>query len=81
MTLSNFNKLVLTNALDLVVTYNWRFGQAVFNMLDTDAYDHIARAVKEEYGVDCFYDDTKIDEFIECVYVKSNLHTIKNLKS
>jgi len=40
----------------------WRKGQSVFNIID-DWYD-IAREVQYEKGVDCFYDDSLIDEFI-----------------
>jgi len=39
----------------------WRRGQAAFNILDSMG---LARPVQEK-GIDCFYDDSKIDEFIE----------------
>ena len=42
----------------------WRKGQAVFNVIDEKF--GVARLVQFEDGVDCFYDDSKIDEFIEC---------------
>ena len=42
---------------------NWRQGQKVFNVID-EVYG-IARDVQFKDGVDCFYDDKKIDEFIE----------------
>lgn len=42
---------------------NWRKGQFVFNYID-EVYD-VARAVQFEDKVDCYYDDTKIDQFLE----------------
>ena len=42
---------------------NWRRGQFVFNMVDR-LYD-VARIVQFHENVDCFYNDEKIDEFIE----------------
>lgn len=40
----------------------WRNGQAVFNYVD-DMYG-VAREVQFVSGIDCFYDDSKIEEFI-----------------
>ena len=42
---------------------NWREGQAVFNYVD-QLYG-VARDAQFGYGVDCFYDDSKIDAFIK----------------
>ena len=42
---------------------NWREGQAVFNYVD-QVY-RVARDAQFGYDVDCFYDDSKIDAFIE----------------
>lgn len=42
----------------------WRRGQAVFNVIEERF--GVARDVQFEDGVDCFYDDSKINEFIEC---------------
>lgn len=42
---------------------NWREGQAVFNYVD-QVYG-AARTAQFGYNVDCFYDDSKIDAFIE----------------
>lgn len=42
---------------------NWREGQFVFNRVDK-LYG-VARAIQFIDKVDCFYDDSKIDEFIE----------------
>ena len=41
----------------------WRKGQFVFNYIDC-VYG-VARDVQLKDGVDCFYDDTQIDEFIK----------------
>ena len=40
----------------------WRKGQAVFNIID-EVWG-VAREVQFIDGVDCFYDDNKIDEFV-----------------
>lgn len=42
---------------------NWRKGQFVFNMVD-ELYG-VARTVQFHENVDCFYNDEKIDKFIE----------------
>lgn len=44
----------------------WRKGQAVFNAVD-DLYG-VARTVQFVDGVDCFYDDSKIDSFLSCAW-------------
>ena len=41
----------------------WRKGQYVFNYIN-EVYG-VARIAQFKYGVDCFYIDDKIDEFIE----------------
>lgn len=56
---------ILEAAIDLQQAYGWRLGQSVFNLLDTAQYGHLSRIVQMDYGIDCFYDDDKIDEFIE----------------
>lgn len=42
----------------------WRKGQFVFNYID-EIYG-IARDIQFKDNVDCFYNDDKIDEFLEC---------------
>lgn len=42
----------------------WRQGQFVFNYID-QIYG-VARTVQFIDNVDCFYDDDKIDDFLEC---------------
>ena len=41
----------------------WRDGQFVFNYID--CIYGVAKDVQFKDGVDCFYDDTQIDEFIK----------------
>lgn len=43
-----------------------RKGQFVFNYIDK--YYGVARDVQFLDNVDCFYDDSKIDQFIELAY-------------
>lgn len=45
----------------------WRKGQAVFNVIDEN-WD-VAREVQFVDGIDCFYDDEKIQEFIDHAWV------------
>lgn len=45
----------------------WREGQFVFNRVD-QLYG-VARAIQFNDGVDCYYDDSKIDEFLERVLI------------
>lgn len=43
---------------------HWRLGQFVFNYIEY-TYGDVARVVQFKDGVDCFYNDSKIDEFLE----------------
>ena len=43
--------------------FNYRNGQQVFNYIQSTY--QIGYLIKEKYGVDCFYVDSKIDEFLE----------------
>lgn len=45
----------------------WRRGQFVFNYID-ETYG-VARAVQFEDGIDCFYNDDAIDDFITHSFV------------
>lgn len=45
---------------------NWRKGQKVFNAISSKF--GVARIVQFQYGIDCFFDDSKIDEFKEKAY-------------
>ena len=42
---------------------NWRKGQSVFNYID--AIYGVARNIQFEYGIDCFYNDDNIDDFLD----------------
>lgn len=64
MTLSQFREHVLS-AMEHK-PYYWRDGQFVFNYIDDNW--GVARPVQFIEGVDCFYDDNMIDEFIVRAY-------------
>lgn len=44
----------------------WRRGQSVFNVVDANW--GVARAVQFQDGIDCFYDDEKISDFLEAAF-------------
>jgi len=46
---------------------DWRLGQKVFNAVE-ELYGRVARDVQFKDGVDCFYMDNKIDDFINAVW-------------
>ena len=46
---------------------DWRKGQFVFNHIEEN-YGDVAREVQFIDKIDCFYDDDKIEEFIEACY-------------
>ena len=48
-----------------------RKGQAVFNIVDEDY--GVARTVQFIDHIDCFYDDEKIDEFLEASWNRINV--------
>ena len=50
----------------------YRYGQSVFNIVDQ--YIGLARTVQFCDGIDCFYDDEKIDAFIEKVIDRMEEH-------
>ena len=45
---------------------HWRDGQYIFNVIDHEY--GVARTIQFQHGIDCFYDDTQIDAFIEAAY-------------
>lgn len=49
---------------------HWREGQFVFNTIDS-LYE-VARAVQFNDEIDCFYDNSKIDQFIIACYNRLN---------
>lgn len=62
---NDYKKAFAEDVMDFVKNKpdNWRDGQAAFNYIDGKY--HVAREVQFEDKVDCFYDDGKIDEFID----------------
>ena len=42
---------------------NWRKGQSVFNYIGY-VYGGVARIIQLKYGIDCFYKDDNIDDFL-----------------
>lgn len=49
---------------------NWRDGQFVFNTIDK--LYKVARKVQFENKIDCFYDDSKINQFIVACFNEVN---------
>ena len=45
----------------------WRLGQKVFNVCEY-LYGRVARDAQIIDGVDCFYDDRKVEDFINAVW-------------
>ena len=66
MTLEEFKNLIYS----IEKPSHWREGQFVFNTIDS-LYG-VARAVQFEDGIDCFYDNSKIDQFINACYNRLN---------
>lgn len=63
--LSEFREEILTAMKDK--PKEWRDGQFVFNYIN-EKYG-VARYVQFIDGIDCFYNDDKIDQFIDKCYV------------
>jgi len=71
MTFDELKKEVNANLL-ISKPHNWRNGQFVFNYIN--ATYGVARYVQFKRNVDCFYVDSKIDEFIkECAIAITRL--------
>lgn len=62
--MENFKKTILEGLKNK--PKEWRDGQYVFNYIDE--YFGVARIVQYIDGIDCFYNDNKIDKFIEACY-------------
>ena len=50
---------------------HWRHGQFVFNRVEA-LFGRVAREVQFLDHIDCFYDDTKIDRFLDAVLTRLN---------
>lgn len=76
MTFDELKKEVNTRLLNSK-PHNWRNGQFVFNYIN--AIYGVARYVQFKRNVDCFHDDSKIDEFIkECAIAITQLENENN---
>ena len=49
-----------------------RKGQAIFNYVDEN-YGPVARQVQFEDGIDCFYDDSRINAFLDACFKRIDL--------
>ena len=50
---------------------HWREGQFVFNRVES-LFGEVAREVQFIDHIDCFYDDSRIDEFLNAILVRLN---------
>lgn len=53
------------------IPHRWRHGQFVFNRVE-ELFGEVARKVQFIDHIDCFYDDTKIDRFLDAVLLRLN---------
>ena len=66
MTLEEFKNSIYS----IEKTPHWREGQFVFNTIDS-LYG-VARTVQFNDKIDCFYDNSKINQFINACYNRLN---------
>ena len=66
ITLEEFKNLIYS----IEKPSNWRDGQFVFNTIDK--LYKVARKVQFENNIDCFYDDSKINQFIVACFNEIN---------
>ena len=55
----------------------WRKGQFVFNYID-EHYAPVARQVQFRDGIDCFYRDDMIDQFIDACALRIDINNNTN---
>ena len=71
----NMEKITIKELKELIysipIPTHWRHGQFVFNRVDV-LFGEVAREVQFVDHIDCFYDDTKIDRFLDAVLVRLN---------
>ena len=79
MTLNEFiEKIIKVAERDRKLYKELRLGQAVFNVVDK--YIGVARKVQFDYGIDCFYNDSYINEFLtKCWEIEPVLHNAENI--
>ncbi len=51
----------------------WRNGQAIYNYINVK-YNHISDLIRDEYNINCFYDDSQIMTFIDKAYELININ-------
>lgn len=69
-------KIEIENNLD-IKPKNWRKGQFVFNYINS-TYSGVSREVQFNDGVDCFYNDEQIDNFINHCVKRINEYERRN---
>lgn len=78
----NSNKSAFINIIKKLATSHsnpeWRYGQSVFNYVEHVFGSNVAREVPFRYGVDCFYDDSRVDEFLSAVFDLTHINEIHN---
>ena len=71
----NMEKLTIKELKESIygvqIPTHWRHGQFVFNRVEA-LYGRVAREVQFLDHIDCFYDDTKIDRFLDAVLTRLN---------
>ena len=71
----NMEKLTIKELKESIygvqIPTNWRHGQFVFNRVE-ELFGEVAREVQFMDHIDCFYDDTKIDRFLDAVLTRLN---------
>ena len=71
----NMEKITIKELKELIysvpIPTHWRHGQFVFNRVEA-LFGRVAREVQFVDHIDCFYDDTKIDRFLDAVLIRLN---------
>ena len=71
----NMEKITIKELKELIysvpIPTQWRHGQFVFNRVEA-LFGRVAREVQFVDHIDCFYDDTKIDRFLDAVLTRLN---------
>lgn len=71
----NMEKITIKELKELIysvpIPTQWRHGQFVFNRVEA-LFGRVAREVQFVDHIDCFYNDTKIDRFLDAVLVRLN---------
>lgn len=67
MTIEEIKELIY----GIPIPTKWRHGQFVFNRVG-ELFGEVAREVQFIDHIDCFYDDTKIDRFLDAVLLRLN---------